>query len=110
MVFICGIKDLKAEEALGRNVNLKFLATRGLLLVGQIQPKVLALLLAGSAGKQTKLQHMFEQAKPHFLPHMDATWGAFLQEVVDACILSKEQLQLWHASLLCFWCLLFAFC
>jgi hypothetical protein len=104
MTVICKMKDIVLPSALGASSNLKFLATRGLLLVAQIQPNVLAQFTRRENDDHTitsPMQDKFEN-NPH-TKELPPWLHYFLNNSI-----SHYQAQLWHASLLGVWCLFFA--
>lgn len=93
MSIIVQIKDLNDSSALGSTAGLKFLATRILLLAGQMQTVVLHFWVPDKSGT-TKISQMAE--KMHFL------------ERFKDYEMSEYQEMLWNASFLSCWCLLCA--
>jgi len=95
MSLILQIKDTTAKDALGRTANLKFLATRGLLLISQFLPQVLQKWTLDNGAKETFFhkQRKLTSKLPKFL----SEWHL---SVYQSCLL--------NASLLCYFCLIFA--
>lgn len=87
------MKDVAFQ--LGTDINLKFSATRALLVVAQLQPMVFAAFTEGSWFLR-KLGHM-------------PSWTG-LQVVPDFILISVPRAKLWHSAILCIECLAVVLC
>eukprot|EP00930_Biecheleria_cincta_P077358 TRINITY_DN6463_c0_g3_i1.p1 TRINITY_DN6463_c0_g3~~TRINITY_DN6463_c0_g3_i1.p1 ORF type:complete len:465 (-),score=92.98 TRINITY_DN6463_c0_g3_i1:46-1380(-) len=92
MIILCGMKDIK--DKLG-NANMKFQATRILVLLAQFQMKILIGLTVGS-----KIYEMLMHLPPKYAVHVDP--------LLKSWHLSVPRAQLMHAALLNVECLFVA--